>query len=145
MVVIADYSVVICSNCVFIVCILDEKINFRCGLNHLGDGNFFVIVAGKCLEQLNKKVGSLVHFRIEQDPDQLGVVMPEVLEVLLSQDEELKSIFDKITDGKKRSLIYAILKTKDLDKQVQTAVEFLNKKMFKLDINKIPPSGVRGL
>lgn len=37
------------------ICVLDEKINFRCGLNHLGDGNFFIIVAGKCLEQLNKK------------------------------------------------------------------------------------------
>lgn len=83
------------------VCILDEKITFRCGLNHLGEGNFFVIISGKHLEKLDKKVGSLIHFKIEQDPDQLGVEMPEVLEVLLSQDDELKSIFDKITDGKK--------------------------------------------
>ena len=113
-----------------LVCILDEKITFRCGLNHLGDGNFFVIVAGKCLEQLNKKVESLIQFKIEEDPDQLGVEMPEVLEALLSQDEELKLIFDKITDGKKRSLIYTILKIKDLDKQVQTTIEFLNKELF---------------
>ena len=115
------------------ICHLDEKITFRCGLNHLGDGNFFIIVAGKCLEQLNKKVGSLIHFKIEEDPDQLGVEMPEVLEALLSQDENLKSIFDKITDGKKRSLIYTILKIKDIDKQVQTSIEFLNKEQFNLN------------
>ena len=115
------------------ICHLDEKITFRCGLNHLGDGNFFIIVAGKCLEQLNKKVGSLIHFKIEEDPDQLGVEMPEVLEALLSQDGDLKSIFDKITDGKKRSLIYTILKIKDIDKQVQTSIEFLNKEQFNLN------------
>jgi Domain of unknown function (DUF1905) len=115
-----------------LVCVLDEKITFRCGLNHLGDGNFFVIVAGKYLEQLNKKVGSLIHFKIEEDTDQLGVDMPEVLSVLLDQDEALKGIFDKITDGKKRSLIYSILKSKDIDKQVQTAIEFLTKEQFSL-------------
>lgn len=115
------------------ICVLDEKITFRCGLNHLGDGNFFIIVAGKFLEQLNKKVGSLIHFKIEEDPDQLGVEMPEVLEALLNQDVDLKSIFDKITDGKKRSLIYTILKVKDIDKQVQASIEFLNKEQFNLN------------
>lgn len=114
-------------------CILDEKINFRCGLNHLGDGNFFIIVAGKYMKQLNKKVGSLVHFKIQEDLDQLGVEIPEVLEALLNQDEDLKGIFDKITDGKKRSLIYTILKVKDIDKQVQTSIEFLNKELFNLN------------
>jgi Domain of unknown function (DUF1905) len=115
------------------VCFLDEKIKFRCGLNHMGDGNFFVIVAGKYLEQLNKKVGSLIHFKIEEDPDQLGVEMPAILEAILSQDEDLKNIFDTITDGKKRSLIYSILKTKDIDKKVQTSIEFLNKEQFTLN------------
>jgi hypothetical protein len=75
----------------------------------------------------------LIHFKIEEDPDQLGVEMPEVLEALLNQDENLKSIFDKITDGKKRGLIYTILKIKDIDKQVQASIEFLNKEQFNLN------------
>ena len=119
-----------------LVCILDEKITLRCGLNHLGDGNFFIIVSEKNLNQLNKKLGSMIHFKIEEDPDQLGVEMPEILDVLLSQDENLKAIFDKITDGKKRGLIYTILKTKDLDKQIQTSTEFLKKEQFNLNQKK---------
>jgi hypothetical protein len=43
----------------------------------------------------------MIHFKIEEDPDQLGVEMPEILDVLLSQDENSKAIFDKISDGKK--------------------------------------------
>lgn len=119
-----------------LVCILDEKITLRCGLNHLGDGHFFIIVSGKYMKQLNKKTGSMIHFKIEEDPDQLGVEMPEILDVLLSQDENLKAIFDKMSDGKKRSLIYTILKTKDLDKQIQTSTEFLKKEQFNLNHKK---------
>ena len=114
------------------MCHLDEKISYQCGLNHLGDGNFFIIFAGKYLEQLGKKVGSFVHFRIEEDPNPLGVDVPEVLTVLLMQDENLKDIYDKITDGKKRALIFSILKIKDIDKQVQGITDFLLKEQQKL-------------
>jgi Domain of unknown function (DUF1905) len=115
-----------------LVCHLDEKISYQCGLNHLGDGNFFIIIAGKYLEQLGKKVGSFVHFKIEEDPNPLGVDVPEVLTVLLMQDENLRDIYDKITDGKKRALIFSILKIKDIDKQVQGIMDFLAKEKQQL-------------
>ncbi|MGY5351130.1 DUF1905 domain-containing protein [Wenyingzhuangia sp. IMCC45533] len=94
------------------ICTIDEKISYRCGLNHLGDGNFYVIIAGKYLEELNKEIGEEVNYRIDEDPDQLGVEMPEVLTVFLEQDADSKVIFDKLTDGKKRSLIYSFVKLK---------------------------------
>jgi hypothetical protein len=118
------------------ICHLDKKLSFRCGLNHLGDGNFFIIVSGKILEQLNKKLGSKIHYKIEQDPDQLGVEVPEVLSTVLEQDEELKEIYNKITDGKKRSLIYTILKTKNIDKQVQDITTFLNNELTAINKKK---------
>lgn len=106
------------------ICTIDEKISYRCGLNHLGDGNFYVIVAGKYLEELNKELGEEVNYRIDEDPDQLGVEMPEVLTVFLEQDADSKAIFDKLTDGKKRSLIYSFVKLKDIDKQIRNITEF---------------------
>ncbi|HMO41453.1 MAG TPA: YdeI/OmpD-associated family protein [Saprospiraceae bacterium] len=115
-----------------LVCHLDNKINFQCGLNHLGDSNFFIIVAGKYLEQLGKKVGSTVSFKIEEDPNPLGVEVPEVLTVLLDQDENLKAVYDKITDGKKRALIFSILKVKDINKQVESITDFLVNEKEKL-------------
>ncbi len=117
------------------LCHLDEKTCYPCGLNHLGNGHYFIIVAGKYLEQLGKKPGDLVCFKIEKDPNPLGVDIPEVLQVLLAQDEDLNETFKKITDGKKRALIYSILKTKDIDKQVKTAMGFLAKEKQKF-INK---------
>jgi hypothetical protein len=114
------------------VCTIDNKVSYRCGLNHLGDGNFYVIVAGKYLEELNKELGEEVDYRIDEDPDQLGVDVPEVLTVFLEQDADSKAIFDKLTDGKKRSLIYSFVKIKDIDKQIKTIIDFLIKERLKM-------------
>lgn len=114
------------------ICTIDNIVSYRCGLNHLGDGNFYIIVAGKYLEKLDKELNDKVAYKIEEDPDQLGVEIPEVLSVLLEQDSEAKEIFDKITDGKKRSLIYSILKIKNIDRQIKIITEFLAKEKTKL-------------
>lgn len=107
-------------------CTIDQKVSFSCGLNHFGDGNFFIIVATRHLKSLGKGLGDPVSFEIFEDPDPLGVKVPEVLQVLIDQDEGLKVIYDKLTDGKKRSLIYSIKSVKDVDKQVQKILAFLN-------------------
>ena len=114
------------------ICTLDDQVSYRCGLNHLGDGNFYVIVAGKYLEELNKELGEEVNYRIDEDPDQLGVDIPEVLTVFLEQDSDSKAISNKLTDGKKRSLIYSFVKLKDIDKQVRNIIDFLAKERQKM-------------
>ena len=109
------------------ICTVNRNVSYRCGLNHLGDGNFFIILASKYLSQLQTGLGDSVDFKIEEDPDQLGVDIPEVLPVFLEQEPELKDAFDMLTDGKKRSLIYGILKTNDLDKQIHIIRHFLSR------------------
>jgi hypothetical protein len=109
-----------------LICTLDSSLRFPCGLNHLGDGNFFVIISGKKLQQLGKSTGDEVDVLLEEDPNPLGVEMPEVLEALLEQDAFLKSQFEKLTLGKKRSVIHALLRIKDLDLQIRRAPELIH-------------------
>ena len=115
-----------------LICTLDHEVSYRCGLNHLGDGNFYVIVANKYLKKLGKEAGDVVNFKFVKDPDPLGVEMPEVLHVFLEQDADSKQMFNTLTDGKKRSLIYSIVKIKDIDKQVRLITAFLTKEQFKV-------------
>lgn len=109
-----------------LICVIDNKLTLRCGLNHLGDGNFFVIVSSKYLKTLDKEPGDTVTFTLEPDPDPLGVDVPEVLQALLDQDEDLKAIYDTFTPGKKRSLIFSIARVKDIDRQVKAILTFFN-------------------
>ncbi|MEM9325823.1 MAG: YdeI/OmpD-associated family protein [Bacteroidota bacterium] len=104
------------------LCTLDGRLTYRCGLNHLGDGNFFIIVSGKNLKALGKSLGDKVSFELQEDPDPLGVKIPEVLEVLLSQDDQLRSKFEKLSMGNKRHVIHTIIKIKDIDLQIAKAV-----------------------
>ena len=113
-------------------CVIDGKVSLSCGLNHYGDGNFFIIVASRHVKTLGKELGDLVSFEIYEDPNPLGVEMPEVLQVLIDQDDQVKEIFDSLTDGKKRTLIHFIAKVKDVDKQVQKALAFLEEERLKL-------------
>ena len=108
-----------------LLCNIHNGISYSCGLNHLGDGNFFIIVSTKLLKKLGLQLGDQVEFIISQDPNPLGVEVPEVLEVLLEQDPDAKSIYDRLTDGKKRSLIFSIQKLKNIDRQVEIVLDFL--------------------
>ncbi len=114
-----------------LLCSVDQKLVFRCGLNHLGDGNFYIIVSTANLTVLGKLVGDPVSVELTEDPNPLGVDMPDVLQVLLDQDDDARLIFDRLTDGKKRSLIYALRPIKDIDKQVQKILTFLHEQSVK--------------
>jgi hypothetical protein len=107
------------------LCTLENNLTFQCGLNHLGDGNFFIILSSKNLETVQKQLGDNIHFELNEDPNPLGVDMPEVLEAVLEQDDNIKSIFDSLTLGKKRSVIFAINKIKDIDKQIINAPKLI--------------------
>ncbi|MEM9821090.1 MAG: DUF1905 domain-containing protein, partial [Bacteroidota bacterium] len=88
-----------------LICRLEDQVEFQCGLNHLGDGHFFIILSKKNLALVDKQLGDRLHFHLREDPNPLGVDMPEVLEVLLEQDGQLKIKFNQLTLGKRRGII----------------------------------------
>ena len=107
------------------LCTLEKSLTFQCGLNHLGDGNFFIILSGKNLQSINKQLGDNIHFELNEDPNPLGVEMPEVLEAILEQDDIIKAGFESLTVGKKRSVIFALNKIKVVDKQIMNAPKLI--------------------
>ncbi len=107
------------------ICTLDNTVEYQCGLNHLGDGNFFIILSKKNLAKVSKSLGDSISFHLREDPNPLGVAVPEVLEVLLAQDAQLKETFDKLTLGKKRNVIHQMKGIKDLDLQIERTIELI--------------------
>jgi hypothetical protein len=108
------------------LCTVEKKLTFQCGLNHLGDGNFFIILGSKNLKAIDKHLGDKIFFELAEDPNPLGADMPKILEVLLEQDNELRVTFDSLTLGKKRNVIHSINKIKDIDKQIKKAIQLIN-------------------
>ena len=46
------------------LCTLEGHLAFQCGLNHLGDGNFFIILSSSNLSSVQKKLGDIIHFEL---------------------------------------------------------------------------------
>ena len=108
-----------------LICTLDQHLTYPCGLNHLGNGDYFIILSKSNLKQLNKDLGSLVELSLVEDPNPLGVEIPEVLQVLLEQDTLLKRKFEALTDGKKRGVIHQINRIKNMDLQISRAQKLI--------------------
>jgi len=114
-----------------VLCTIEKQVELHAALNHYGDGNYYIIVATRHVKKLGCEEGDELSFEIVEDPNPLGVEIPEVLTVLLDQEPEAKELFETLTDGRKRTLIHTINRTKDIDKQVALAVEFLEKEALK--------------
>ena len=108
-----------------IICALEQTLKLRCGLNRLGNGNFYVLLAQRHIKTLNKNLNDLIAFKLEVDPDPLGVDIPEVLEELLHQDSEAKNTFNGLAHSRKRTLIHQVNRIKNIDIQVRQILNFL--------------------
>jgi uncharacterized protein YdeI (YjbR/CyaY-like superfamily) len=58
--------------------------------------------------------------------------VPEVLKVLLAQDEVVERIWNKLTDGRKRTICHSTMRIKNIDLQVERALEFFEVEREKL-------------
>lgn len=108
------------------ICTIDDSYTFPCGLNHLGDGNFFIMLTKDRINTINKSVGDSIDVQLVEDTSKLGVEIPEVLEILLEQDPRLNAKFLQLTPGKQRSIIFQMNKIKDLNKQVAKTIELID-------------------
>ena len=115
-----------------IVCELDGQLSIRCGLNPLGEGAYFILIAKRYIEELNKAEHDLINYALSVDPDPLGVDIPEVMQELLDQDPEAKNTFEQLGNPRKRTLIHRINRVKNIDIQVRHILDFLEEEAHRI-------------
>lgn len=114
-----------------LLCVVDDRISYSCAIKKNRFGEYLLMISVGNLKKIKKTQGDQVTFEVCQHPNPLGVDVPEVLEVFLSQEPEAKVLYDSFTDGRKRTLIFHILRVKDVDKQVQRIIDFLAEERIK--------------
>jgi len=84
------------------------------------------------MTSLGLMTGEKVFFEIFEDPNPLGVEVPEVLKALRAQDEVVERIWNKLSDGRKRTICHSTMRIKNIDLQVERALEFFEAERVKL-------------
>ncbi len=107
-----------------VICTIKGGDPFPCALMPWGDV-FYIMVNKQRRTELGLEVGQMVDIILEKDESKYGMPMPEELQEVLDQDPEGKRMFEKLTPGKKRSMMYFIGKIKDIDRRIHASLIFI--------------------
>ncbi len=91
-----------------VLCTLQHSQSYHCSLMPDGLGGWFINVNQQLREKLQLHDGSPLYVLLLPDTTEFGMPMPEELEECLNQDEAAKSLFNALTPGKQRNLIYIV-------------------------------------
>lgn len=105
-----------------VICNINNKVTIHAAIMKSKEGFYYIMVAGKYLSSLNVKVNDKVQCTFEVDMTALQFDVPEEFSEVFDTDEEAKSIFDGLTDGRKRGLIALVNMVKSSQKKIDRAL-----------------------
>lgn len=109
-----------------VICTLNKKITFQCGIMPNKNGYYFININKKIRDALKLKIGIEVDVILQKDDSEYGLQMPEELRELLKQDSAGNKLFQKLTPGRQRTLIYIAGNVKSTDKRINRAIAIVN-------------------
>ncbi len=123
-----------------VVATLNDSLTFQCAIMPAGDGVYFIFMNKKNRDQLKLKEGSKVVVRLEKDESEYGLPFPEELKELLEQDKEANKLFQALTPGKQRTMIYIVSQVKSSDVKINRGLvilEHLKKNKGKINFREL--------
>ena len=109
-----------------LICTLNETHQFHCAMTSKGEGVYFIILNAEIRKKHKLKVGDSFKIILQEDDSKYGMPMPEEFDELLKQDPEGYAIFQELTPGKQRTLIYIVLKPKSSEVRLRKALTIVN-------------------
>jgi hypothetical protein len=105
-----------------IICSLPGLPSSNCTMLSDGKGDYFIILNESRCKKIGLVLGEEIEFQIEQDKSELGMTMSDEFAEVMNQFDEAKRVFDGLTPGKKRSLIYWADNVKSAEIKVRRAI-----------------------
>jgi hypothetical protein len=91
-----------------VLCSIEGSDGFHAGLMPDGLGGWFININQKLRDALGLREDMEVTVTLAPDPTPFGMPMPEEFEECLWQNPEAKTIFEALTPGRQRNLIYIV-------------------------------------
>ncbi len=114
------------------MCKQNDVSRFICTINHIltthsaimpgGNDTYFILMNKANCKLLKLPFGSESNVEIEADASTYGMPLCEEMQVLLEEDPDFFTHFQKLAPGKQRNLIYIINKPKSSELRLRTAI-----------------------
>ncbi|QNJ98469.1 YdeI/OmpD-associated family protein [Constantimarinum furrinae] len=92
------------------------------GALHKVKGRFMISFGKRYQKELGIYPTDYFELQLFEDTSKYGVEMPEEFQAVLDSDPEAAEVFDSFSDGKKRSLIYYVLRFKNSQTRIDKAL-----------------------
>ncbi|NND51683.1 MAG: YdeI/OmpD-associated family protein [Flavobacteriaceae bacterium] len=99
-----------------------NKVHFHAALRTDKNGQYRITFNQNLQNELGVFPTDLFQLQFFEDDSKYGVEMPEELQAVLESDPEASDIFEACTAGKKRSIIYAILRYKNSQTRIDKSL-----------------------
>lgn len=106
-----------------ILCKLNDQIEFHCAILRKKDKSYFINVGMIICKKLKIGEGSKVTAVFSEDNSMYQFEIPEEFQEVLKLDDDANNIFQTLTDGNKRGLIYLVNQVKNSDKRIDRALK----------------------
>jgi hypothetical protein len=131
-----------------LICSIEGLAPYPSAILTVKGGYYYINLNKERLKKLKIQPGAEVVVVLEADTSEYGMPMPPEIEEIFSQDEEVKTVFHKLTPGKQRSLLYIIGKIKTESKRIEKAIimtNYLKRVNGKLDFKELNQAFKDGL
>jgi hypothetical protein len=105
-----------------VLCTINDEITIHASLIPNGKGEFFIMFNKKIRDKLFIREGCFVDVTLAPDESEYGMPMPDEFRACLNQDPEGEKVFEELTPGKQRSLIYVVSKVKSPNLKMRKAI-----------------------
>lgn len=110
-----------------VLCIINKEFKLHCALKRSSDGNYLTTLSSKISKQYSLVQGQQISYEIFKDESTYQFDIPEELVNALELDTEAEEIFNSLTKGNQRSLIYLVQQPKTIDKKTERALLILER------------------
>jgi Bacteriocin-protection, YdeI or OmpD-Associated/Domain of unknown function (DUF1905) len=108
------------------LCLIGET-TFHCAFMPKKEGGHFINLGTTICKQLKLKEGDEITLSFKEDESEFQFEMPEEFLEVLYQDPDADVVFQGLTDGNKRGLIYVITLVKSSEKRIERALKVAEK------------------
>lgn len=109
-----------------VLCIINGEFNLHCALIKKKEGNYIIMLGKQNRIRINANYGDKLALEFCQDTSPFQFEMPEELKEVLLTDLDGNQAFERISDGKKRSVIHLVSAAKRSETRINRALKIID-------------------
>ena len=104
---------------------INKKVSWRGGSVVLGEEKAYITFSKQRMKEAEVDLGDVVAVELEKDNSEYGFDVPQEWIAAIEQDPMAKEMFEELTMGRRRSIIYLVIQYKTVEKRIERSLFFL--------------------